>query len=329
MAANPNAPTIVMGTMTFGEPGLEGARVNNLEDAKAILDVFQKHGYTELDTAGVYTSGTSEKFLGTLDWKARGLSVSTKVHPGQNIKHTPEDIRREIEKSLASLKTDQVDIYYLHAPERTTPYEVTLKAVDELYKEGKFKRLGISNYPSWEVGEIVTLCRINGWVQPTVYQGLYNAIHRAAEPELFPALRKYGISFYEYNPLGGGFFTGKYKKDQVPEAGTRFDPTLGTGQSMRYRERYWTDSYFQALDQIEVVAKKHNLTLAEVALRWMTNHSLLKKEHGDAIIIGASSVNHIEQNLLDLEKGPLPPDVLAALDEAWKNTASPEIKYFR
>lgn len=110
-------------------------------------------------------------------------------------------------------------MFYLHGPDRAVPYEVTLKAVDELYKEGKFKRFGISNYMScvrsrlercchhdnhtahgrWEVAEIVGICRRYGYIQPTAYEGLYNAIHRGAEPELFPALRKFGISFYEFN----------------------------------------------------------------------------------------------------------------------------------
>ena len=91
-------------------------------------------------------------------------------------------------------------MWYLHGPDRKTPYEDTLRAVNELYKEGKFKRFGISNYMSWEVAEIVGICRANGWVQPTVYQGIYNAVQRKVEPELFPCLRKYGIAFYEFNP---------------------------------------------------------------------------------------------------------------------------------
>lgn len=110
-----------------------------------------------------------------------------------------------------------MDLWYLHAPDRSTPYEITLKAVDELYKEGKFKRFGISNYYSyvplfpvpsarfsrsysWEVAELVAICKHNGYILPTAYQGIYNAVHRAVEPELFPCLRKFGISFYEYNP---------------------------------------------------------------------------------------------------------------------------------
>lgn len=112
-------------------------------------------------------------------------------------------------------------MWYLHAPDRTTPFEVTLKAVDDLYKEGKFKRFGLSNYmscvcffsphafetcslvpilTSWEVVEVVGICKANGYIQPTIYQGIYNAMHRKVEPELFPCLRKFGIAFYEYNP---------------------------------------------------------------------------------------------------------------------------------
>lgn len=113
-------------------------------------------------------------------------------------------------------------MWYLHGPDRTVPYEETLKAVNDLYKEGYFKRFGISNYMSyvlfnyqyfssnwhttrtvrnrWEVAEIVGICKANGYILPTAYQGLYNAIHRGVEPELFPCLRKFGISFYEFNP---------------------------------------------------------------------------------------------------------------------------------
>ncbi len=91
-------------------------------------------------------------------------------------------------------------MWYLHGPDRTTPFADTLKAVYELHNEGKFKRFGISNYMAWEVAEMVYICRQNGYIQPTAYQGIYNAVHRKVEPELFPCLRKFGIAFYEFNP---------------------------------------------------------------------------------------------------------------------------------
>jgi len=309
---------IVMGAMTFGELGADGARVTNLDDVDKILDHFLSKGYKEVDTARTYTKGTSEEYLGKLSWQKKGLIVETKLHPRPGaIDHTPQGLREHLAKSLEALKADKLYLFYLHGPDRSTPWEVTFKALDELHKEGKFERLGISNYRSWEVAEIATICRVNGWIQPTVYQGIYNAIHRGVEPELFPCLRKFGISFYEFNPLAGGFLAKGFNKDSVPEAGSRFDLSRGTNQSKNYRRRYWNDDYFHALEIVEAATKKHGFTLAEVALRWINHHSLLSKEHGDAIIIGASSLKHIQENLEDFEKGPLPEDVVAALDEAW------------
>ncbi|KAI0826486.1 Aldo/keto reductase [Trametes gibbosa] len=334
-----SALNVVMGAMTFGEAGKEGARVTDIEDVKKILDIFQAHGHTEVDTALVYCGGTSEQYLAKVEWKQRGLVVATKLYPssvfahllgpngGPGITHSPEDLRKYLDASLKTLNTDTLDLWYLHGPDRKIPYEVTLNAVNELYKEGKFKRFGISNYMSWEVAEMVCICRANGWVQPTVYQGLYNAIHRKVEPELFPCLRKFGISFYEFNPLGGGFFTGRYHslEDEV-EPGSRFDPNKYGGKS--YRARYWKEPFFKALADVEAVAQKHGLTLGEVALRWVSHHSLMRREHGDAVLIGASSVQHIEQNLKDLEKGPLPEDVVKALDDAWLAVSPYSSSYF-
>ncbi|KAI0338600.1 Aldo/keto reductase [Trametopsis cervina] len=329
---------VVMGCMTFGGEGLDGARVHDLKDVEAILDVFQAHGHSELDTARVYAKGTSEEYLGAIGWQARGLVMETKLYPNKGnarfaqpgvelISHSPEDLRKYLDISLKALKTDSIEMWYLHAPDRTTPYEVTLKAVDELHREGKFRRFGISNYQAWEVAEIVAICRAHGYIQPTAYQGIYNAVHRRVEPELFPCLRKYGISFYEYNPLGGGFFTGRYRSlHDEPEPGSRFDPERNQGKN--YRKRYWNAPYFTALASIEATAASHNLTLAEVALRWLSHHSALKAEYGDAVIIGASSVKHIGENLADLEKGPLPEEVVKVLDEAWESVSAVATNYW-
>ncbi|KIP05713.1 hypothetical protein PHLGIDRAFT_488312 [Phlebiopsis gigantea 11061_1 CR5-6] len=321
-----SALNIVLGCMTFGAAGTE-ARVHKVADVAAIFDVFQAHGHYELDCARTYAAGTCEEILGDISWRERGLAMDTKLYPtaasarqigpgGTSISHSPEDLRRHLDISLKALKTNSIDMWYLHGPDRTTPYEVTLKAVHELYVERKFKRFGLSNFTAWEVAEIVGICQANGYIMPTAYQGIYNAVHRNVEPELFPCLRQFGIAFYGFNPLGGGFFTGRYRSiHDVAEPGSRFDP--GIGRTNNYRNRYWNEAYFNALASIEAVAQKHNLTTAEVALRWASHHSLLKREHGDAIIVGASTVGHIEQNLLDLEKQPLPEEVLRVLDESW------------
>jgi len=330
-ATQKSAINIVMGAMTFGDVGKEGARVHDLKDVEAILDVFRSHGHTEIDTARTYCNGTSEEFLGKISpyLKEKGFLIETKLSPRSgSITHTPEGLREHLMHSLKALNVTCLEMWYLHAPDRRVPYEITLKAVNDLYKEGYFKRFGISNYAAWEVAEMVGICKTHGYIQPTAYQGIYNAVHRAVEPELFPCLRKFGISFYEFNPLGGGFFTGRYTSvDDVPEAGSRFDS--GKSQGRNYRNRYWKEPYFNAMTSIKGVAEKHNLTMAEVALRWISHHSLLRRDRGDAILIGASSVDHIKQNLVDLEKGPLPDEVLKVLDEAWFSVQSYASCYFK
>lgn len=293
--------------------------------------------------------------LGDLDWQKRGIVMDTKYSPTygrsvpdtwrKDLRHTPEMLREMLMKSLTALKTDKVDMWYLHSPDRSTPYEVTMKAVNDLYKEGYFKRLGLSNYMAWEVAQICELCKANGWKMPDVYQGVYNALHRSVEPELFPCLRHYGIAFYNYNPLAGGYLTSRYHRDDKGEdIDGRFDPSKWQGRA--YRGRYWNDAYFDALDILRPVAKKHGLTEAECALRWNMHHSKMKKEYGDACIIGASStkvrdqlvecfprsaltfLKHMEENMVDFEKGPLPDEVVQALDAGWDRCKGISIRYW-
>lgn len=247
------------------------------------------------------------------------LSPRSRLFSGPDARvytHKPAELREAFFESLKALNTDKVDLWYLHAPDRQTPYEETLEEVNKLYNEGRFKRFGLSNYPAWEVAQICEIAIRNGWKKPDVYQGVYNAIHRTVEPELFPCLRHYGIAFYAYNPLGGGYLTDKYERaTKEHEEGSRFDPQRAQGA--HYRRRYWNDAYFDALDIIRPVAKKLGMTTAEAAVRWCNHHSLMKAEYGDAIIIGASSAKQLEENLESLEKGPLPEEMVKAFEEGW------------
>lgn len=152
---------------------------------------------------------------------------------------------------------------------------------------------------------------------------MYNAITRSIEIELIPACRRYGLDIVVYNPLAGGLFSGKLKLDEIPSEGRFSDSRSGA----LYRDRYFKDNTFEALRIIEPVAQKHGLTLIETALRWVVHHSMLKIKDGtDGIIIGVSSIAQLKGNLKDLEKGPLPDEVLKVLDQAWlisKPTAPP------
>jgi aflatoxin B1 aldehyde reductase len=153
------------------------------------------------------------------------------------------------------------------------------------------------------------------------------------EPELLPCLRRYNIAFYAFNPVAGGILTDRYTRDSgsgsagAIEPGSRFDPARVQGTS--YRGRYWNDAYFDALDIVRPAAKKAGLTTAEAALRWITHHSALKKEFGDAIIIGASSAAQLEENLVNFEKDPLPEEVVKAFDEGWEIVKAVCKPYFR
>ncbi|KAI1878348.1 uncharacterized protein JN550_000530 [Neoarthrinium moseri] len=333
MAQPTSAQKIVFGSMTLGKEGADQARVHSLEESGAILDVFQKFGHIEVDSARSYAGGSTEEYLGALKWQERGLVLDTKLSPlgrlgATKYTHSPADLRRGLRDSLTALRTDKVDLWYLHAPDHNVPYEETLREVNELHKQGYFKRFGLSNYAAWEVAQISEICIRNGWKRPDVYQGVYNGLHRSVEAELFPALRHYGIAFYAYNPLAGGFLTDRYERStQDHEEGSRFDPNRSQGKS--YRGRYWNETYFDALDKVRPVAKDLGINTAEAALRWISHHGVLNKEKGDAIIIGASSAKQLDENLQNLGKGPLPEELVKAFDEAWRVAKGRVENYFR
>ncbi|THH08213.1 hypothetical protein EW145_g2859 [Phellinidium pouzarii] len=260
MAAKQKSPlNIVMGAMTFGEAGKEGARVHDLKDIEAILDVFQAHGHYEIDTARTYCGGTSEEYLGKINWQKRGLKMDTKLYPNASntrlqvpgrelISHGPEDLRKYLQIQLKALNTDKLEMWYLHGPDRTTSYDVTMKAINDLYNEGRL-------------------------FQAIWYQQLRCSAAASLRVDTV-------------NP-----------PKRLRQA---LDSILA-----RSKDRYWNEPYFKALEIIRKASEEAGFTMAEVALRWVTHHSLMKREFGDSILIGASSLNHIEQNLVDLEKGPL------------------------
>lgn len=167
---------IILGLMTLGPDTTHGARITSLDEFKASLDLFQRKGYHELDTARLYDAGRQEAFTREAQWKERGLSIASKWYPIAPGTHKPEVLEEKLNESLRELGTDSLDIFYLHGPDRGTPYSETLEAVDKLYRAGKFKQLGLSNFSAFEVAEIVTLCNERGWIRPTIYQAVYNAI---------------------------------------------------------------------------------------------------------------------------------------------------------
>ncbi|KAK3842459.1 MAG: Aldo/keto reductase [Linnemannia gamsii] len=324
----PNIPRVILGTMTFGLDSTSGqtsvVRVRGPANVGPFLDTFHAHGHIEIDTARIYCNGDTETVLSQLP--TAHLKIATKVYPLVAGAHNKENLPKTFRESLKALNASKVDIFYLHAPDYDTPYEETIKAIDDLYREGLFERFGLSNYSAWNVAQIYELCKQNKFVLPTVYQGMYNPIARSVTTELLPCLKYYNIGFYAFNPISGGMLSGKYKfaEDEVQEGG-RYDPNTGFGKM--FRDRYWTKTNFEAVQALTKVATENNMSLLEATLRWMRHHSSLTAK--DGIIMGASTVAQLEESLTALDKGPLSEAMLKAFDDAWEHVKATTSWYFR
>ena len=255
-----------------------------------------------------------------------GETVATKVNPGNGKTLSATSVRHQVDVSLKKLNVPKVDILYLHWPCLDVPIEETLKAVNDLYSEGKFKRFGLSNFISWQVSEIQTICSYKGYVKPTVYQGLYNCITRVVESELMPCLRRYGMAFYCYNPLCGGLLTGKHRKNADTILDGRYTDKLW---GKVYQQRFFNDANFDGVDIIAEACRKEEIDVASAALRWMMHHSAMDGSFNDGIIVGASNVNHLTTNLKYLDEGPLPESVVSAIDKANVMAKAFNPNYFR
>lgn len=309
---------LILGTMTFG------GQVEASE-ASQLLQGFFAAGHRELDTAYSYCDGRTETLLGELlpGLAQDGLYLASKVNPWNDEGLQPQQVKQQFATILERLGRDSIDLLYLHQPDLECPVEKTLEACFEIYQQGGFRDFGLSNFAAWQVAEVVEICRRNGWMEPRVYQGMYNALTRDVERELFPCLRNYGMSFYAYNPLAGGFLTGKHRSLQdAPDSG-RFAPDRG------YRDRYWRQDYFQVLEELQQAGNAGGLQPVQVAMRWLCNHSLLDAAAGDGIILGVSKLDHLAQNMAACDSSRLEDSMLEILDRGWEIIKPNCFRYFR
>ena len=307
---------LILGTMTFGESVFA-------PDVRKFIDTFLDAGYSELDTAYVYNNGDCERLLGdALRDVERPYRIATKVNPRVSGRLDADAANTQVNESLCRLGLEKVDVVYLHFPDPKTPLVYVLEAMAELHSRGKFRELGLSNFPAWMVCDAWHICDRHGWVRPSVYEGIYNPLTRKAETELNDCLDSFGMRFTAYNPLCGGLLTGRYTDfDKSPSAG-RFT------NRPNYMNRYWKKSFFEALDIIKTACAGAGLGVAEATLRCLAYHSMLRTDRGDAIIIGASSLTHLCQNIESLNAGELPRSVLDAFNEAWELTKPDSPEYF-
>lgn len=308
---------LILGTMTIGEQ-IFGS------DVKKMIQCFLNGGSTELDTAYVYNEGECEKLLGDAlkDMDRSRYTIDTKVNPRISGRLDKEAVLTQLNESLQRLKIDKVDTLYLHFPDPETPVESALEGCAQLYEEGKFSELGLSNFPAWMVAEVYHICKSHGWMLPKVFEGLYNPLSRHAERELDRALDYYGMRFYAYNPLAGGMLTNKYSSKERTIKEGRFT------NRPNYQKRYWKDSYFNAVEKIKDVCAECEIDIVEAAYRWLAYHSMLKAERGDGIIVGASRVDQLEKNMETVQKGPLPEKLVEVINEAWNISKPDAPEYF-
>ena len=307
---------LILGTMTFGESVFN-------PQAGEFINAFLDAGYEELDTAYVYNDGTCERLLGeVLPGLGRPYRIATKVNPRISGRLDGEAAYKQVNESLERMNLPSVDTVYLHFPDPKTPVESVLEAMADLHRQGKYKELGLSNFPAWMVTDVWHICDSRGWVKPTVFQGIYNPLTRKAETELNACLNHFGMRFYAYNPLAGGLLTGRYGAFED-------DPTDGRfTHRPNYQKRYWKKSFFEAVDLIRKAGEKYGINTIEATYRWLAFHSMLDGNRGDAILIGASKLGHLQQNMDTLKAGSLPEEMVEAFNQAWAITKADSPEYF-
>ena len=306
---------ICLGTMTFGGQTSE-------EDAIRIVDHALDQGVNFFDTADNYTFGASEQILGKALEKKRDLAViATKVtnpkgpypnQSGQGRKH----ILQDIEESLRSLRTDYIDIYYLHHPDPDTPMEEVIETMTNLVRSGKIRYYGLSNHSTWQCCAFIHKAREMHAIAPVVTESVYNLLTRGLDNEMVPFLKEYKMGLTVYNPIAAGLLTGKHTHEK-PEENTRFALNYG------YELRYFNEKNRAAVTALSKVAEENGMSLLEFSLQWLLNQPVV-----DSAIVGASKYEHIVQNLsLTSETKVLSPESLKKCDEIWATIGGQYFNY--
>jgi aryl-alcohol dehydrogenase-like predicted oxidoreductase len=305
------------GTMTFGPQA-------DLATAQRMVDCCIDAGVNFIDTANIYTQGAAETIVGqVLKGRRDKVILASKVRGKMG--DAPHEqglsraaIHKAIDASLKRLQTDYVDLYYLHQPDYDTPSEETLAAVEELVRAGKVRFPAVSNYAAWQVCEILWICEKRGYQPYTISQPMYNLLARGIEDEYLPFCRQFGVGVVPYNPLAGGLLSGKHSRQGGPIPGTRFD-----GNKM-YQDRYWLDDDFAAVEELKTIAREAGKSLVELALQWLLSQPVV-----DSVILGASRLEQLEENLKVADGNRLDASVLARCDAVWKRLRGITPKYNR
>jgi aryl-alcohol dehydrogenase-like predicted oxidoreductase len=276
---------ICLGTMTFGH----GA---DATEARKMVDLCFDAGVNFFDTADSYGDGQSEVLLGqALKGRRRDAIVATKffnpMGPGPNDSGMSRvHIMQAIEDSLKRLQMETVDLYYIHHVDVQTPMEEMLRALDDLFHQGKVRYVACSNYQAWRLATALGISTAHHLARFECYQAQYSLVVRDIEQELIPLCQYHGLGVVAWSPLAGGFLSGKYQPGQRSAAGTRSE------ESWAYPEEFFADNADETLATLIEVAGELQRSPAQVALRW-----ILEQPAITSIIVGARTVEHLRDNL--------------------------------
>jgi aryl-alcohol dehydrogenase-like predicted oxidoreductase len=287
--------SLCLGTMTFGVETDE-------QGAHAQLDRFIEVRGTLVDTADVYGDGRSEEIIGR--WFAsrpaevtEPVVLATKGRFARGHDDSPNGaglsarhLTRALDASLRRLGLDSVDLYQAHAYDPLTPLEETLRTLDAFVQAGKIRYYGLSNFTGWQLTKAVHLARALNVAEPVTLQPQYSLLAREIEWEIVPAVLDAGMGMLPWSPLGGGWLSGKYQRDQRPTGATRLgdDPNRG----MEAYDRRGTERTWNVIDAVQKVAEDRGVSMAEVALAWVTGRAAVT-----STILGARTLSQLETNL--------------------------------
>jgi aryl-alcohol dehydrogenase-like predicted oxidoreductase len=279
--------------MTFGTEWGWGA---DRDESRRVFDAYIERGGNFIDTADIYTGGTSETFVGEFIGDRREqLVIATKYSnntrqgdPNAGGNHR-KNMVQSVENSLRRLKTDYIDLYWVHLWEYRTPVEEVMRALDDLVRAGKILYVGISDAPAWKVSQANTIASLRGWTPFIALQVEYNLIERTPERELIPMAQELGLTTMPWSPLAGGILTGKYRREDAGNG----NGAAERGEMVNSR---LTDNNFAIAEAVEQVAGEIGKSPSQVALNW-----LLSRPFPTIPILGARTLKHLEDNLGCLE----------------------------
>ena len=303
---------MALGTMTFGQDWGWGA---DPQEARRIFDGYVDRGGNFIDTAVNYTDGASERILGELiQEKRERVVVATKFtmsrepgNPNAGGNHRLNMVR-SLEQSLRQLRTDRIDLFYLHSWDATTAADEVMRGLEDLVRSGKVLYLGICNTPAWRVAQMQTLADIRGWAPFVALQIEYNLLERTVEHELLPMAADLGLGVMPWSPLAGGLLSGKYSAGNA--ADSQSADVASTRKGVIASSGHLTEASLRVVRAVSDVAAQLGVTASQVAIAWtLANPAVV------APILGARTLEQAEENLKALEL-TLPPEQLDYLDRA-------------